>query len=283
MQHVLGLDHVVILARELDRAEARLRKLGFRPTPRGVHSAHMGTANTTVVFADGTYLEVLGVMDPTDNNLAVRAVLAEREGPYGLAFKTDDAGAAAAEFAEAGIGAGAALDFARPVALPAGAREAAFRVARTDPRHTPGSWLFVCQHRTPEVTWRADHLEQDNAACGIAEVIGIAENLAIVKEAYSRIFGNRVKFQEGGVTIRAGRARIIFLPSSAFAARFAPFGDAIGALSPRLGALQLRSSSLGRTWEVLSANDIRATATGDGTLLVAPDDACGTILEFAAA
>jgi Glyoxalase-like domain len=283
MQHVLGLDHVVILARDLDGAEAQLRKLGFRPTPRGVHSAHMGTANTTVVFADGTYLEALGVMHPTDNNLAVRAVLAEREGPYGLAFKTDDAGGAAAEFAKAGIGPGTAFDFARPVALPAGPREAAFRVARTDPRHTPGSWLFVCQHRTPEVTWRADHLEQENAACGIAEVVGIAEDPASVKEAYNRIFGTRVKFRERKVAITAGSARITFLQPSAFAARFAPFGGAIGASSPRLCALRLRTSALGRTRELLSANGIPATATVDGTLLVAPDDACGTILEFAAA
>ncbi|MGH6903236.1 MAG: VOC family protein, partial [Geminicoccaceae bacterium] len=120
MQHVLGLDHVVILVRDLPAAEARLARLGFRPTPRGVHSAHMGTANTTVVFGDGTYLEALGVLQPTDHNLAVRTVLAEREGPYGLAFKTGDAGAAAAEFAAAGIGPAEALEFARPVELRSG-------------------------------------------------------------------------------------------------------------------------------------------------------------------
>jgi hypothetical protein len=135
MQHVLGLDHVVILVRDLAGAEARLARLGFRPTPRGVHSAHMGTANTTVIFEDGTYLEALGVLQPTEHNLAVRTVLAEREGPYGLAFKTEDAGAAAAEFAAAGIGPAEALEFARPVELPSGPRAAAFRVARTDPAH----------------------------------------------------------------------------------------------------------------------------------------------------
>jgi catechol 2,3-dioxygenase-like lactoylglutathione lyase family enzyme len=159
MQHVSGLDHVVILVRDLADARARLARVGFRPTPRGVHSAHMGTANSTIVFGDGTYLEALGVLQPTENNLAVRSVLAEREGPYGLAFKTDDADAAAAEFAEAGIGPGVALEFARPVELPSGPRDAAFRVARTDPERTPGTWLFVCQHRTPEVTWRADYIE----------------------------------------------------------------------------------------------------------------------------
>ena len=283
MQHVLGLDHVVILVRDLADAEARLGRLGFRPTPRGVHSAHMGTANTTAVFADGTYLEALGVLRPTENNVGVRAVLAEREGPYGLAFKTEDADAAAAEFAAAGLGPGIALEFARPVELPSGPREAAFRVARTDPRHTPGAWLFVCQHRTPEATWRADYLEQPNGACGVAEVIGMAADPDPVARAYGRIFGDRVGQDRDGVRIAAGRAMIAFLPPAAFAARFAPFGAAIGTVSPRLAALRLRTGSLPRTQALLSAQGVRHIATSHGSLLVPPDEACGTILEFAAA
>jgi catechol 2,3-dioxygenase-like lactoylglutathione lyase family enzyme len=281
MQHVLGLDHVVILVRDLGDAEARLARLGFRPTPRGVHSPHMGTANTTVLFADGTYLEALGVLQATDNNRAVRGVLAEREGPYGLAFKTEDAGAAAAEFAAAGIGPGAALEFARPVELPSGTREAAFRVARTDPDHTPGTWLFVCQHRTPEVTWRADHLEQPNGACGVAEVIGVADDLPTIEAAYAAIFSDRLSAGGRGIAIDAGSARITFLPPAAFALRLAPFGDAVEARSPGLGALRLRTSSLRQTRAVLSASGIRHAETRDGTLLVAPHEACGTILEFA--
>lgn len=283
MQHVLGLDHVVILVRDLADAEARLDRLGFRPTPRGVHSTHMGTANTTVVFADGTYLEALGVLEPTDNNFAVRTVLAEREGPYGLALKTDDAEAAAGEFAAAGIGPGTALEFDRPVELPEGAREAAFRVARTNPERTPGTWLFVCQHRTPEVTWRADHLEQPNGACGIAEVVGIAEDLFALKDAYGAIFGDRLLWSEHGVAITAGSAQITFLPPAAFGARFAPFAAAVSMPSPRLAALRLRTSSLERTRELWRGRGVQSVETADGTLLVAPDDACGTILEFATA
>jgi Glyoxalase-like domain len=281
MQHVLGLDHVVVLVRELADAEARLGRLGFRPTPRGVHSAPMGTANTTVVFTDGTYLEALAVLQPTENNAGVRAVLAEREGPYGLAFKTDDADAAAAGFAAAGIGPGVALEFARPVALPSGPGEAAFRVARTDPTHTPGAWLFVCQHRTPEVTWRADYMEQPNGACGIAEVIGVAADPDGVAAAYRRIFGDRVRHDRGGVRIDAGSAVIAFVPPAAFAERFAPFGAAIEAASPRLAALRLRTASLERTQALLSAQGVRHVTRADGTLLMPPDEACGTIVEFA--
>lgn len=281
MQNVLGLDHVVILVRELAAAERRLARLGFRPTPRGVHSAHMGTANTTVVFANGTYLEALGVLQPTTDNQAVRAVLAKREGPYGLAFKTDDAAAAADELAAAGIGRGEALDFARPVALPAGTREAAFRIARADPGQTPGSWLFVCQHKTPEVTWRQDYLEQPNGVRGVAEVVGIAADPAPLAVAYRRIFGDRLRHEAERVTIAAGRARVTFLRPDAFADRFALAGDLAGSEEPRLGALRLETSSLERAQSVLEANGVPHVRAPGGVILVAPEHACGTLLELA--
>jgi hypothetical protein len=111
-------------------------------------------------------------------------------------------------------------------------------------------------------------------------VIGIAEDLRAVKDAYGRIFGERLQGQEQGLAIDAGSARITFLSPGAFAARFAPFGDAVAAISPRLGALRLRTAGLGRTREVLSANGV-AAMEADGRLLVAPEEACGTILEFA--
>jgi catechol 2,3-dioxygenase-like lactoylglutathione lyase family enzyme len=159
MQHVLGLDHVIILVRDLDDADARLTSLGFRPTPRGLHSPHMGTANATVVLENGTYLEVLGVLEATPANADSRAVLAEREGPFGLALKTDDAHGAAEAFEAAQIAAGGALAFVRPVAFPNGTQDACFTVARIRADATPGASLFVCQHHTPEIVWREDYLE----------------------------------------------------------------------------------------------------------------------------
>ncbi len=177
MQHVLGLDHVIILVRDLDDAEARMTRLGFRPTPRGYHSAHMGTANATVMLRNGTYFETLTVVQPTPANADTRAVLALREGPAGLALKTDDAEGAAVEFMAAGIAAGDALDFARPVELPDGTRDARFTVARVRSDASPGTSLFVCQQHTPDVVWREDFLEQPNGATGLAELIGVADDL----------------------------------------------------------------------------------------------------------
>jgi hypothetical protein len=279
MKHVLGLDHVIILVRDLDDGDRRMQALGFRPTPRGVHSAHMGTANATVMLANGTYFETLTVTHPTPANEATRAILAEREGAFGLALKTDDARGAAAEFAAAGIEVGEALDFSRPVDLPGGTEQARFTVARTRAEATPGASLFVCQQHTPDVVWRKDYLEQPNSATGLAELIGVADDLAKVEDAYEVIFGERVRRSDDAVTIAAGLATISFLSPAALAARFGSLAASVSSPTPRLAAIRFAVEDLGRAKEVLRRNDVPWTASG-ASILVAPQQACGTLIVF---
>ena len=52
--------------------------------------------------------------------------------------------------------------------------------------------LFMCQHHTPDVVWREDYLHQPNDALGIAEVIGIADDLGRIEDAYRVMLGDRV-------------------------------------------------------------------------------------------
>jgi len=279
MQHVLGLDHVIILVRDLDDSEARMTRLGFRPTPRGYHSTHMGTANATVMLRNGTYFETLTVVQPTPANADTRAVLALREGPAGLALKTDDAEGAAVEFMAAGIAAGDALDFARPVELPGGTREARFTVARVRSDASPGTSLFVCQQHTPDVVWREDFLEQPNGATGLAELIGVADDLAAIEQAYGVIFGDRVDRGEDTVTIAADLATISFLTPAALTQRFGSLAAPVSAPTPRLAGLRFAVDDLDRTKNVLRNNDVSWTASGS-SILVAPKEACGTLVVF---
>jgi len=280
MQHVLGLDHVIILVRDLDDADARMAKLGFRPTPRGYHSAHMGTANATVMLADGTYFEMLTVTQPTEANAATRAVLAEREGPFGLAFKTDDAPAAAAEFAVAGIAEGEALEFVRPVELAGGICEASFTIARARADATPGTMLFVCQHHTPDLVWREDYLHQPNDALGLLEVIGVADDLAAVADAYGVIFGDRVERGDDRVAIAAGDATLTFLSPAAFAERFGALGEKLSDPKPRLAGLRVQVRTFDPIERLLLQAGVPWARGYDGSMLVGPDAACGTLIEF---
>jgi catechol 2,3-dioxygenase-like lactoylglutathione lyase family enzyme len=55
---IKGIDHVVILVRDLDQAVANYKELGFNVTPGGEHTDG-ATHNALVAFADGSYLELI--------------------------------------------------------------------------------------------------------------------------------------------------------------------------------------------------------------------------------
>ena len=283
MQHVLGVDHCALLVRDLGAADRTMHRLGFRPTPRGIHSAHMGTANATVPFRNGTYLETVSVLQPTPHNADRRERLAARgEGPFGLAFKTDEARAAAAEFAALGFGSGEAVDFARPVELPVGTREARFTVARTRRGSTPGAWLFVCQHHTPNVVWREDHLDHPNGTQGIVEVVGVAPDLPALARSWGRIFGARLHSDAQSVAIDGLGAVIRFLEPEAFRQRYGPVAAIPAAGEPNLAALRLAVRDLDTVADVLMGHNVPFCRLEGGTIGVAPEQACGTVLEFSA-
>lgn len=55
---IKGIDHVVILVKDLDQAVADYNQLGFTVTPGGEHTDG-ATHNALVAFADGSYLELI--------------------------------------------------------------------------------------------------------------------------------------------------------------------------------------------------------------------------------
>jgi len=68
LKNVIGIDHAVIMVRDLDKAAANWKQLGFTVSPRGTHSAHMGSGNYTIML-DPDYIELLGVLTPTEHNV----------------------------------------------------------------------------------------------------------------------------------------------------------------------------------------------------------------------
>ena len=50
LKNVIGLDHAVVMVGDLDKAAENWKRLGFTLSPRGTHSAHMGTGNYTIML-----------------------------------------------------------------------------------------------------------------------------------------------------------------------------------------------------------------------------------------
>ena len=167
-----GLDHLVAAVRDLDAAAADWKALGFTLSPRGLHSAHIGSANHTMMFGED-YLELLGVMTPTPHNQALRDFLAAREGLDRAAFTTTDAAAGADALRARGVDAVGPVHFSRPVPLPDGSEtEARFSVFRWPvSARVGGLGIFACQHHTRDAVWVPSLQTHANGAARIRRVL----------------------------------------------------------------------------------------------------------------
>src|SRR5438477_7293867 len=81
---IAGIDHVIVGVRDLERARLEWSRLGFTLSPRGRHIGQ-GTANYCIMFATD-YVEVLGIVDPSDLVQRLDTFLAQREGLMAAAF-----------------------------------------------------------------------------------------------------------------------------------------------------------------------------------------------------
>jgi hypothetical protein len=206
LTHVTGLDHLVVPVHDLDAAAVAWTKAGFTVSPRGRHSAEMQTANHTIMLDDNTYIELLAIERDAPANEVWRRMLDRREGLAGVALKTSDAEALAAD-----LGGREVRRFGRPVALPDGsAAEARFSIVHLDDAAMPDLRLFGCQHHTPELVWQPGLMKHENRAKAIRsiEIVDpdprdVADQLgALLRvEPKAMVHGLRIELVTGGTYI----------------------------------------------------------------------------------
>lgn len=277
---IKGIDHCVILVRDLDSARDDIAGLGFTVTPRGLHSEHMGTGNYCIMLRQG-YFEVLSVLRPTAHNARWRELLEVREGLNAVPLASDDVDATRAELVARGLELDQPFDFSRPVDLPEGRREASFRVVLIPGELTPGASMFVCQHFTREVVWHPDYLRHANGARGLRGVTAVHERPAEVAPAYRKIFGAEAVSAGGDeVRIDTGAGEIRFLTPAGYAERFPGVAPDPAARPPYLGALSFDVDDREATAACFHKRGVRHTELASGSLCVAPAEARGTLFEF---
>jgi len=220
---ITGIDHAVIVIRDLAQAEKNYQRLGFRPTPRG-HHTKLDTYNHCIML-DRDYFEVLGVERPGPYNVEQQETLKEREGLWALALQTDDARAAHGRLKAAGFSPTEPVDFARPVELPGRMTEARFTVFYFEANAVPGLRLFLCQHYTRDVVWRPDYLGQANAAKALSHVTLAVDDPGVTADAYGKVFGTKPIPTPGGFEVPAGQAKIRIIAAAKASEDFA--GDPV--------------------------------------------------------
>jgi len=273
---ISGLDHVVIAVRDLKRAQAVYARLGLTLTPRGVHT--LGSQNHCIMF-ERDYVELLA---PPRQHPAMQyyaEFLARGEGLAAIALATEDAAAAHAALRAIGIAAEAPLDFARPVELPGGARDAAFRIVQLPVDQTPGCRIFLCQHFTRDVVWRPEYQRHAVGATGLAGVALIVEDPARAAPPYAKIFDTRAQTIDEGLRIDTGSAPLALAARGKLGRRLA--GVELPARPrPFVAALFIRVVDRAAAAETLRKGGFEPVALQDGSYAVHAREACGVTLVF---
>lgn len=273
---ITGIDHVVIAVRDLDRAQETYTRLGFTLTPRGFHT--LGSANHCIMFG-GDYVELLALPLQHPAMRYYADFLARGEGLAAVALASTDADAAYAELAADGIEADAPLDFSRPVELPNGERDAAFRIVQLAPAQTPGCRSFVCQHRTPDLVWRPEYQTHTVGATGLAALAIVAEDCVVAATHYAKLFDVRPRKIDEGLLVPTGSAPIAVGSRGRIGRRLRGV-ELPPRPRPLIAALFIRVADRGHAAQALRRAGFEPTVLPDGSLAVGADRAHGVALVF---
>ncbi len=278
LKNVIGSDHAGVMVRDLDKAAETWKHLGFTISPRGTHSAHMGTGNYTMML-DPDYIELLGVLTPTEHNAPARAMLEKREGIERVAFTAIDSAAGAEEIRAKGLVPIGPTDFERPVTMPNGTLSAAkFRTFQWPVAEAPaGMRIFACQHKTRETVWIPELMRHANGAKRLKQVLLVAPDPAKESAHLSKLIDREARREaDGAIAVQSGgdRADFVFATKDQLAARYP--GVPLAGL-PERGAVGLvMAADLSAAEKALGSSGVRS----DHAICVPPAAANGTLLAF---
>jgi len=272
-RHLRGIDHVVVLVRDLDRAQQTYARMGFTLTPRGFHT--LGSQNHCLMFGSD-YVELLAVPRPHPAQQYFTDFLAKGEGLGAIALATDDAGGLHAGLAADGIATDAPLDFSRPVE---GLGEARFRIVQLPPQESPGCRMFACQHFSRDIVWRPAYQRHANGATEIAAVAVVAEFPESAAACYGRLMATTPQRIEEGFLVQTGSAPIALATRWKLGHRLHGVGLLLRP-RPQVAALFVRVADRAASAALLRRNGLQAAKLRDGSFAVSAQDAHGVAVIF---
>jgi hypothetical protein len=239
----------------------------------------MGSGNYTIML-DPDYMELLGVLTPTEHNVPARAFLEKRgEGIERVAFTAVDSAAGAEEIRARGYPPVGPTDFERPVTMPDGTLSAAkFRTFQWPTAEAPGGVrIFACQHKTRETVWIPELMRHANGAKRLRQVLIASPEPAKDAAHMSRMIDRDVRTDpDGAIAVPSGsdRADFVFLTRDQLGKRYPEVS--LAGVPERGGAGLMISADLAATEKALGATGIRS----GGGIVVPPAAGNGTLLAF---
>lgn len=287
-----GIDHLVIVASDLDAAVDRYRALGFTTTPRATHP--FGTGNSLVQL-QGNFLELLGVTEPRripgpaprHFNFAAfsRDYVERRDGMCMLVFESTDARADAAGFEAAGLDTYAPFDFQRQAALPDGSEvTVGFSLAFVTHEDMPQAAFFCCQQHAPQHFWKRDYQRHANSAVRVDEVFMVADSPHRFAPFFAALQGEDAVVREPGrLRVATARGSLVLHAPAAFEERFPGMGAADAPADPHFAGYRVGVASLARTSAALVRGEVPHHADDARRICIDAAEGFGLVIEFAVA
>ena len=275
---VATLDHAVVNVRDrMDEAASLYRRLGFTLTPQGRHT--LGSINHLAMFGTD-YLELVGV--PPEGAPGTD-VMDWPMGLNGIVFGTDDSDALHDVLARSGAPVLPPLAFSRPVALPDGTRDAAFRTVRIARDAVSAGRMYFCHHLTRDVVWRDAWRRHANGVLGVAEIVVAADDPERLGALFRSLFGaDAVVPVAGGIRLGAGLTSIDVVNRADVSRRFGAAAPSPDGRPEAMVGLVFRTAEISRAVAALRQGGLGNVVVDPCSVRVPAAEAMGVTLEFRA-
>ena len=286
-QFKLELDHVGLILRDLEVGRATYEGLGFKLTPRSIHSGSREPGQPVVEFGSGNhcvmlekgYFEVMGLTDP-DLYSTARTMLKKYEGLHIIAFEGADAknnyrmlsqrfdGVQEPRRLERVVDTGSCKEESRAV----------FNNVTLDPNLFPEAKIIFIEHVTRELLWQQKWMEHPNGALSLEEVALCVEDVDSVSEKYSRLFNSKPAFPMKGVAQFKLSEGKVYIVNPAALAKWVP-GVSAPAV-PSVFGVGFSVRDLEETKRVLDTNSVAYQSHPYPGIWIHPDITGGAVVSF---
>ncbi len=277
--HLHGIDHLLIGVADLDTAAATYRKLGFTTTPKGEHVG-WGTANFCMMFPTD-YLELIGIVDPSQFTNRLDTFLESGEGLLGIALATSGPNETRRAWQVAGLATSDVNMLKRRLLDPDGEIELAFKNVIINGEDCAGLRMFAVAAEDAPAMRRPEWLGHANGAIGIASVTIAAQAPMELAPTMGKVFGlSRLADTDNTLAVHTGRGVILVSNAEDLEMLHPEFESCTDRDEPWLAAMTLVVENISATAAYLDSQGIDYRWENSDVIGVPPSATHGVMLEF---
>lgn len=280
-----GINHVGLIAADVDEVSATYERLGFTLTPLSMHQGSwtpgggivkFGSGNRCAVF-ESNYLEISVHADRSLDDRGINAFLARFAGLHIVCFGCGDAATVDRRLRGAGLSTSGVIPLQREIDTPAGPRLARFDCVHVEPGRSPEGRVQAARHHNPEYVLQPRYQTHANGALALTDAILAVDDVPGYLDRYRRVLGREPE--------RRGPAWVFDLPLGRFtvvAGADVPAllpGERVPAL-PALVGFGVACADPDRTRRYLDGAGVPVMAVGGGRFLVSAGHAAGAAIVF---